>query len=139
MRSKKLGEIARAKDQICKHLEAGQEVNAMIWAENLIQDEGMIPVYDVLSSYCDQLMGRCTYMEKFGVPKDMNQCFATVLYSSPRLECKELEVVRKQFTLLLDKQFIKEVDAEGSFVHPVVKANIDIYIKEQGAVCHRLV
>lgn len=30
-RSKKLNAIAKKKDDICKHLEAGNEVNAKIW------------------------------------------------------------------------------------------------------------
>jgi hypothetical protein len=52
-RSKKLGGIAKKKDDICKHLGEGQEVNAKIWAETLINEEGMIPCYDVVSTMCD--------------------------------------------------------------------------------------
>ena len=59
-RSKKLTAIAKKKDDICKHLEAGNEVNAKIWAETLINEEGMIPVYDVVSTMCDQVNGRLT-------------------------------------------------------------------------------
>ena len=71
-------------------------------------------------------------MDKFGVPKDMDQCFATVMYAAARLDCKELEIVRKEFTLLLSKDFIREVDQEQMFLHPVVKENIDVSIKERG-------
>ena len=52
-RGKKLTRIAKTKDDICKHLEMGQEVNAKIWAETLINEEAMIPVYDVVSTMCD--------------------------------------------------------------------------------------
>jgi len=52
-RSKKLTGIAKKKDDICKHLESGNEVNAKIWAETLINEENMIPVYDVVSTMCD--------------------------------------------------------------------------------------
>lgn len=38
-RSKKLTGIAKKKDDICKHLESGNEVNAKIWAETLINEE----------------------------------------------------------------------------------------------------
>ena len=65
-RSKKLSAIAKKKDDICKHLEAGQEVNAKIWAETLINEEAQIPVYDVVSTMCDQINGRLTQIEKFG-------------------------------------------------------------------------
>jgi len=59
-RSKKLSGIAKKKDDICKHLESGNEVNAKIWAETLINEENMIPVYDVVSTMCDQINGRLT-------------------------------------------------------------------------------
>ena len=65
-RSKKLSGIAKKKDDICKHLEAGNEVNAKIWAETLIFEEGLIPVYDVVSTMCDQVNGRLTQIKKFG-------------------------------------------------------------------------
>ena len=38
-RNKKLGQIAKKKDDIAKHLEAGNEVNAKIWVS---------PVYTML-------------------------------------------------------------------------------------------
>jgi hypothetical protein len=52
-RGKKLTRIAKTKDDICKHLELGNEVNAKIWCETLINEENMIPVYDVISTMCD--------------------------------------------------------------------------------------
>lgn len=68
--------IAKKKDDICKHLESGNEVNAKIWvsldeddysqAETLINEEQMIPVYDIVAIMCDQLNGRLTMIEKFG-------------------------------------------------------------------------
>ena len=39
-RGKILSKIAKQKDDICKHLEAGNEVNAKIWAETIINEEG---------------------------------------------------------------------------------------------------
>ena len=65
-RGKKLTRIAKTKDDICKHLEMGNEVNAKIWCETLINEENMIPVFDVISTMCDQVNGRLTYIEKFG-------------------------------------------------------------------------
>ena len=65
-RSKKLTAIAKKKDDICRHLESGNEVNAKIWAETLLNEEGQIPVYDVVSTMCDQVNGRLTQIAKFG-------------------------------------------------------------------------
>jgi len=59
-RSKKLTGIAKKKDDICKHLEAGQEVNAKIWCETLLYEEGIVPCFDVVSTMCDQVNGRLT-------------------------------------------------------------------------------
>lgn len=65
-RSKALGKIAKTKDDIAMHLEKGNEMNARIWAETLINEENMIPVIDVVATMCDQINGRLTQIEKFG-------------------------------------------------------------------------
>jgi hypothetical protein len=84
-RSKKLARIAKIKDDICKHLVAGNEINAKIWAESLISEENLIPCYDVISSMCDQVNGRLTYIEKFGAPEDMKTTFATLIHAAPKM------------------------------------------------------
>lgn len=61
-----MSKIAKTKDDICKHLEQGNEVNAKIWAETLINEENMIPVFDVVSTMCNQVEGRLATIEKFG-------------------------------------------------------------------------
>jgi hypothetical protein len=52
-RSKRLSKIAKMKDDIAIHLEKGNEVNAKIWAETLINEENQIPVMDVIATMCD--------------------------------------------------------------------------------------
>jgi hypothetical protein len=49
-----MSKIAKSKDFICKKVDKGKEVNAKIWAETLINEENMIPVFDVESSMCKQ-------------------------------------------------------------------------------------
>jgi ubiquinone biosynthesis protein UbiJ len=61
-----MAKIAKAKDDISRHLEQGNEVNAKIWAETLINEENMVPVYDVVSTMCNQVEGRLAMIEKFG-------------------------------------------------------------------------
>lgn len=61
-RTKKCGQVAKHKDTICGHLNSGNEVNATIWTETLINDEAQIPVYDITSTMCDQLKGRLEYI-----------------------------------------------------------------------------
>ena len=76
----------------------------------MINDENMIPCFDVISIYCDQLLGRLKTIEKFGPPKDMDQLFRTLIYAAPRLEVEELAEVRRQLGKLLGTKFM--VDAE---------------------------
>ena len=65
-RSKRLTKIAKIKDDTALHLQKGNEMNAKIWAETLINEEAQIPIYDVISTMCDQVNGRLTSIEKFG-------------------------------------------------------------------------
>jgi len=57
-RGKKLNGIAKKKDDICKHLESGNEVNAKIWCETLINEEALLPCYDIIAIICDQINGK---------------------------------------------------------------------------------
>lgn len=41
-------------------------------AETLINEENLIPCFDIVSIMCDQLNGRLKTIEKFGPPKDMD-------------------------------------------------------------------
>ena len=63
--------MAKLKDDICKHLNSQNEVNAKIWCETLINDENLVPCYDITSTMCDQVKGRLEYIKKFGAPPDM--------------------------------------------------------------------
>jgi len=48
-----LNSIAKKKDDICKHLESGNEMNAKVWAETLLNEEQMLPVFDIVAIMCD--------------------------------------------------------------------------------------
>ena len=104
-RQKKVNNIAKLKDQICQHLNSQNEVNAKIWCETLINDEGLVPCYDITSTMCDQVKGRLDYIQKFGAPPDMMQTFATIIHVAPKLNVEELSLVRKQLEGLLGKEF----------------------------------
>ncbi len=55
----------------------------------------MIPCFDIIGIYCDQLNGRLKTIEKFGPPKDMDQLFRTLVYAAPRMEIEELAEARR--------------------------------------------
>ena len=138
-RSKKLARIAKTKDDICKHLNTGNEINAKIWAETLITEENLIPCYDVVSSMCDQVNGLLTYIEKFGAPDDMKTTFATLIHAAPKMDCEELMMVRKVLSGLLESEFVKECDTNYALINPVIAENIDIKKIDEGHVILRLV
>ena len=71
-------------------MQSGNEVNALIWAETLINEEGLIPCYDVVSIMCDQVNGRCKSIQRFGLQTDMLPTIYTLIYASERLEIDEL-------------------------------------------------
>lgn len=56
----------------------------------MINEEGLIPCYDIVSIMCDQLQGRLKTIEKFGPSKDMEQTFCTLIYAAPRIDVDEM-------------------------------------------------
>ena len=50
----------------------------------------------------------------------MNQTFATIIHSAPKLDCKELITVRSQLAAILDDKFVKECDTNYDLLNPVV-------------------
>ena len=127
------------KDDIIKHLIAGNEINAKIWTETLISEENLIPCYDVTSSMCDQLNGRLGYIEKFGPPDDMKVTFATLIHVAPKLDCEELMQVRKVLCSLHEQEFVKECDTNYALINPLVAEKIDIKKIDEGLIILRLV
>jgi hypothetical protein len=60
----------------------------------LINEEGMILCYDIISIMCDQLNGRLKTIANFGPPADMDQTIRTLIYAGPRMEVDELNQIR---------------------------------------------
>ena len=87
---------------------------------------------------CDQVKGRLGYIQKFGAPKDMTQTFATIIHCGPKLGVEELMHVRKQLELILGKEFVLQADESKNIINPVVAANIDFKVPEDGEVVYRM-
>ena len=54
--------ISKKQASICKYLEQGNEANAKILCATLINEEGMVPVYDEIAGLCEELNGRLAEM-----------------------------------------------------------------------------
>jgi len=137
-RQKKLNKIAESKDNICKHLRSGNEVNAKIWCETLINDEAQVPCYDVVCTMCDQVKGRLEFIAKQGAPKDMNQTFATIIHVAPKFDVDELSKVRKYLVAITGKEFAQKADEDKNIINPVVADGIDSKIRPDGEVIYRM-
>ena len=133
-----MNKIAKSKDDICKHLNSNNEVNAKIWCETLINDEAQIPCYDIASTMCDQIKGRLEYIAKMGPPKDMVGTFATIIHVAPKFEVEELMAVRKQLEKIMGKEFVIQADEDKSILNPVVAKNIDFKVPSDGEVVYRM-
>jgi len=138
-RAKKLNMIAKRKDDIAKYLEAGNEVNAKIWVETLINDESFVPCLDVVSVLCDQIVGRVSAIQKFGVPPDMHQTLYTLIYAAPRCEIEELNTVRIMLSSLLGRSFTDKADNDPDCINRMIRDNINLRMPEEGEKINKLV
>ena len=57
-------------------------------------------------------------------PKDMNTSFATVIHCAPKLDIKELMVVRKSLSSVLPPEFVRECDTNYDLINPIVSTQI---------------
>lgn len=99
-------------------------ISQHLQAETLINDEGMVPCYDIISILCDQLNGRLKTIQKFGPPKDMDQNFRTLIYAAPRLDIDELQKVRSTLGAILGKEFVLAADSDEGALNKVVSVRI---------------
>ena len=86
----------------------------------MINDEGMVPCFEIISIYCDQLLGRLKTIDKFGPPKDMDQNFRTLIYASTRVEITELTEARRQLGKIMGKEYLIAADTDESAINKVV-------------------
>lgn len=86
----------------------------------MINEEGLIPCYDIVSIMCDQLLGRLKQIQKFGPPKDMEQTFHTLIYACPRIDIDELMEVRRQLQKILGEKYVKGVEMDDCSVNKIV-------------------
>lgn len=86
-----------------------KEEKAFIRAEALIRDDGTIAAYEILQLSCELLSERIKLIatEKH-CPEDLKSTIATLIWSSNRVDVKELIDIRKQFAAKYGKKFETE-------------------------------
>jgi len=86
-----------------------KEEKAFIRAEALIRDDGTIAAYEILQLSCELLGERIKLIaSEKDCPEDLKGTIATLIWSSNRVDVKELIDIRKQFTAKYGKKFEKD-------------------------------
>ena len=92
-----------------------------------------------MSALCDQVNGRLTYIGKHGKPNDMDETFATIIHSAPKLDIQELLTVKAQLSMLMDEKFVNECRTNKDLINKTVAENIDFKKIEDGASGLRMI
>ena len=106
----------------------------------MINDERMLPCYDVLSTMCDNMFERVPMLVKMGreIPSDMLITLHTLLYASSRAGVDELVSIGGTIASLCGKKFVAQTEKDDKCVHEVVRENINIITPEEGWKVERL-
>eukprot|EP00826_Nyctotherus_ovalis_P051732 TRINITY_DN647_c0_g1_i23.p1 TRINITY_DN647_c0_g1~~TRINITY_DN647_c0_g1_i23.p1 ORF type:complete len:448 (+),score=93.28 TRINITY_DN647_c0_g1_i23:122-1465(+) len=139
-RNQKLNLILKKKKEILAKLEAGNDTMALINVESLINDERMLPCYDVLSTMCDTMYERVPMLVKMGreIPSDMLTTLHTLLYASNRAGVEELMTIGNAIANICGKKFVSQTEKDEKCVHEVVRENINLITPEEGWKVERL-
>ena len=137
----KNNQILKTKKEIRAKLEAGNETMALIAIEPLINDERMIPCFEVLDMLCQNTIERAQMLAKIGkdIPPDMKTTLHTLVYASNRAGVEELVSIGNKISVACGKDFAKETETDEKCVHPVIRENINLISPEEGWKVERLI
>jgi len=112
--------------------------SALIYIDNYINEENKLKVYDVLCTMCDQLKGRITEVESYGITEDLAVNANAIVYASFRLDIKELQELTKVLKVVMPK--VEYKDAKHRICHnEVVRDNINYRKCEKGEAYLKLI
>jgi len=137
-RGKKVNELYRVKQKIADFVTNGDMNSALIYIDNYINEENKLKVYDVLCTMCDQLKGRITEVETYGITDDLSANANAIVYASHRLDIKELESLAEILKEVMPKIEYKEA-MNGTWVNDVVRENISYRKWEKGETYLKLI
>jgi hypothetical protein len=70
-RSKKVNEVHKQKKKMADSVRSGDVQSALIYCDTVIYEEGLLQVFDVLATMCDQLKGKANEIDSYGVTEDL--------------------------------------------------------------------
>lgn len=122
-RSKQVNQIHKEKQEILEHAKAGDVNSAIIYWDTVIYEEGLLQVYDILATFLDQMKSKSQEIESYGITEDLKNGANAVVFSSNRLEVKELQTLAKTLRAVMDKVEYKEA-INGSWENDIIRENI---------------
>jgi len=97
------------KHEIAQLLETGKEESARIKVEGVIREDFIIEAFEILELFCELLLARLGPLEiSKECPNDLKEAVCTIIYAAPRIDIKELLVVRQQLLLKYGREFVME-------------------------------
>ncbi|KAI9097283.1 hypothetical protein DFS34DRAFT_593953 [Phlyctochytrium arcticum] len=106
LQQKKTSLNQHARVEISQLLKKGKEESARVRVEHIIREDFNIEALEILELYAEMLLAR------FGLLESMKHCdqaiseaVNTVIYAAPRMEVKELSMVRDQLIMKFGKEF----------------------------------
>lgn len=107
----------------------------------MINDERMIPCYDVLAMLCDAVIERMPILERSAreIPADMHVTLHTLIYAADRAGVDELQTVNQQLTYLCGPEFVAQSETDEKCVHELIRQNTNLIMPEEGWKIERLI
>eukprot|EP01117_Protostelium_nocturnum_P010337 TRINITY_DN3716_c0_g1_i4.p1 TRINITY_DN3716_c0_g1~~TRINITY_DN3716_c0_g1_i4.p1 ORF type:complete len:376 (+),score=99.45 TRINITY_DN3716_c0_g1_i4:214-1341(+) len=106
-KTKKENNIKNQKREIAELLKLGKDESARIKVETIIREDFLIEAFDILELFCELLVTRLGVIQiSRECPEDIKEAVCSLIYAAPRIEVKELSLIRDQLGLKYGKEFV---------------------------------
>jgi hypothetical protein len=116
----------------------GDMTSAFIHIDSYINEESKLPVYDILSTMCEQLKGRVTEIETDGITEDLIPNANAIIFVSNKLEVKELPKLAKMLETVMSKVEFTEA-SNGICYNDIVREGCSYRKIYRGEAYYKLV
>ena len=125
------------RNKISEYVKKGEINRALQLIGTYINDERKIIAIDALRTICDQLQGRVTELESFGVTDDLKENINSLIYSSKRIDIKELSLITEMLMIIMKPESFQEA-IDGVNLNEIIKENINSFSHEDGEIYLKL-
>jgi len=105
---KKTEQAQKARKEIADYIGQGKEDRARIRVEHIIREDYLVEALEMIEMFCDLLIARFGLLQTMKeMDPGLEECIATLLYCTPRLQADipELKLVSDQLTLKYKKEY----------------------------------